>query len=690
MTMFQSRMVAGFVGLIGLVSAQAGFGANWANGKNGNWSDTSANGWSGAYPNAPGAVAAYGSANNASTTQDVAGGVTIGTLQATMWRWFTWTIATNAANNPITFQVASGNALITVADNDVLSVYPPLIVNSPLVITNNSVGSYSTVNLYGSISSTQSIVVAPYSGGTSPGAINIWKLNTSGPLILNEVTNSTGAATVNFGGGALSGPISGAVNQVIYQNLAGASNGLIVSADNSSSFAGRWVLGSVAGNDYGYVQYNSTNAIGGSGRNVQLGYGGIAVAGYPIDQAFVNRVNTNSFNGSIAMADGTSSSNNLDYTGFSSGGEMLGAVGTATYTGVITPDSGNASAGYYLGGGGGTLILPNANVLTGSRGLKVGNDYCSASRQGVVLVGNTNNFTGVCTIADGCVLRTPYLANGGQPSGIGMSPNAAANLDLYGTLDYTGPGASIDRSFTLDIWSYGGTILANGSGPLKFTNTGGINVSTKSKSQVLSLGGTNTGDNTFSLSMGDGAPATNSLTKFGSGTWVITNRDTYSGATIVSGGVLRMNGILTTSAVAVVGGTLAGIGTISNSVTVTGATLAPGNPTVGVFRVGRVALDSNSTFAVTLTGNAAGQYSQLMVTNSAALGNAALTVNLGYIPVGPAKSNTLTIVHSGGLSGQFACGSKVTANTGYKFAVTYTGTDVILSPLPAGSAIYFR
>ncbi len=163
---------------------------------------------------------------------------------------------------------------------------------------------------------------------------------------------------------------------------------------------------------------------------------------------------------------------------------------TTQYTGTLTP----YQSTYRLGGGGGTLELPNSNQLTnsgGNRSLVVQNGLDSSTEQGVgrVLLSSTNNYSGTTriegeyvTAADGnagtsyrgTTLAVTSLANGSQISSIGNSSSDAANLVLQGgTLQYVGENnASTDRLLTLG--THGGGLDASGTGTVSFTNTGAI------------------------------------------------------------------------------------------------------------------------------------------------------------------------------------------------------------------------
>ncbi len=151
----------------------------------------------------------------------------------------------------------------------------------------------------------------------------------------------------------------------------------------------------------------------------------------------------------------------------------------------------------------------------------------------------TNKYSGVTTVNGGGTLAMDSpIANGGLPSAIGLSSNAASNLVLgnatsSGTLQYIYPFPSVpantDRLFT--VGGVGGAIIdSSGGAPMNWTNTGAIVFTTAGS--TLTLQGSTGG--TFNPLI-SGA---NSLTKTGAGTWVLPNANTYSAATTITGGTL--------------------------------------------------------------------------------------------------------------------------------------------------------
>jgi fibronectin-binding autotransporter adhesin len=152
-----------------------------------------------------------------------------------------------------------------------------------------------------------------------------------------------------------------------------------------------------------------------------------------------------------------------------------------TYTGTITP---NASQ-YRLGGGQGTLTLPNAQLTTATRSLSVRNGGtvrllgANTYEQFTIIEGKysatlqsaENSIAGDTGQYLSPVLEVNTLANGGVNSSIGKSTNGASNLVIQGgTLRYVGTGSTTDRLFT--IGTHGATIESSGTGAVVFSNVG--------------------------------------------------------------------------------------------------------------------------------------------------------------------------------------------------------------------------
>ena len=153
------------------------------------------------------------------------------------------------------------------------------------------------------------------------------------------------------------------------------------------------------------------------------------------------------------------------------------------------------------------------------------------------------NYEGMST------LTVAHLANGGQNSSIGASSNAASNLVFNafnlsytssagtGTLNYAGTGDSTDRLFTIASGTL--TEINNkGTGPLNFTNSGAIML-TSTQNSTLALGGTYAGAtaNTFAPVITDNGASPTTLAVNGS-LWALTGTNTYTGGTYVTNGTL--------------------------------------------------------------------------------------------------------------------------------------------------------
>jgi len=178
---------------------------------------------------------------------------------------------------------------------------------------------------------------------------------------------------------------------------------------------------------------------------------------------------------------------------------------------------------------------------------------------GTWVVSGANTYTGNTTVNAG-TLAFSNTGNGSTTSAnsLGQSSNVAANLVLgnASTLKYTGTGGSTDRLFTVN----GATAAldASGSGAINYTNTGALAYGTANQTRNLGLTGNNTGSNTLAALIADNGSGATSVTKSGTGTWMLANNNTYTGATIINGGVLNAASLAN-------GGSASAIGQSSNT-----------------------------------------------------------------------------------------------------------------------------
>lgn len=208
------------------------------------------------------------------------------------------------------------------------------------------------------------------------------------------------------------------------------------------------------------------------------------------------------------------------------------------------------------------IVLPNRNSGSGNVGIVnlSGNISESGGIRALTLRGasaasntinltGTSSYTGTTTIQQ-VAATANSLANATVNSALGNSGtvilgnNAAVARLTFQNLSVDG---STDRLLslrgTLDTQPY---ILANNDADntIAFTNSGntGDTVGTYTTDLIFALGGTNTGNNTFGQVINDrnGTNKT-SLRKENPGTWVLTNSNTYTGETIVNGGLLRID-----------------------------------------------------------------------------------------------------------------------------------------------------
>ena len=242
----------------------------------------------------------------------------------------------------------------------------------------------------------------------------------------------------------------------------------------------------------GNLHYTNNNALNSGAGLIMATGGAVGVdTGVATNSTFMAKIDATSTGGLMIPATEAAATLNFTSTLASAAKMTVAAPETGlTFTGTIVP----ANSTYGLGGGTGTLTLPNVQ-LTGANDVEIRNG-------GTVQLWGNNTYTGSTTIiskytsshqeqaeADSSnsndatgifldrlvdpVLEVDDLADGGQPSSIGQSSSAAENLFIHAaTLKYVGTGDNTNRLFT--IGTGGATIDASGTGALVFTNTGAL------------------------------------------------------------------------------------------------------------------------------------------------------------------------------------------------------------------------
>ena len=246
----------------------------------------------------------------------------------------------------------------------------------------------------------------------------------------------------------------------------------------------------------------------------------------------------------------------------------------------------NSSAGsqnYWAG----PVVLSGTNLLTsdgtfygGFSGLVSGDgSLVKTNAHGFTVSGTNNTYAGPTRIANGS-LYVARLSNLGQPSSIGQPATAengairigSGNLD--GRLYYTGEGDTTDRAIDLAGTSGAAYLSHAGAGLLTLSN---LTVSVAG-SKTLYLMGSTTGVGVITGMITNNATSGSvAVNKLGTGAWILSGNNRYSGATTVDAGSLALTGnnILPGSMTLTAGSlSISGQNTLNGNVTVNGGSLA--------------------------------------------------------------------------------------------------------------------
>jgi autotransporter-associated beta strand protein len=175
-------------------------------------------------------------------------------------------------------------------------------------------------------------------------------------------------------------------------------------------------------------------------------------------------------------------------------------------------------------------VSGDGTIQTGSSG----NDANTREKLGLYSAANT--FTGTLVNKGGSALiNVNSLGDGGKiqlyanstTGGFDLNAGTASPLlfnnrqiELYGSSTVNNNNATVSNTITINT-----ALGFNGAGV-----------------RTLTLGGSNSGANTFGGNIANNGGSAVSLTKDGTGKWILSGTNTYTGATTISGGTLEIGG----------------------------------------------------------------------------------------------------------------------------------------------------
>jgi len=436
-----------------------------------------------------------------------------------------------------------------------------LKINSSALIKINSGGQ-----LFTSANLANAIQVVGTGNGENRGAIRLSGGNLSGPITL------LGNTTIGTEGGTISGPISSGVSGAQTLTLGtGSSGGSPTFSGAISDGAGTLAL-RVSPAAGGQIILSGVNSYSGgttiaSGRvhaanASSFGTAGVTVSGN--GQAFLTA------SGATYANDFTISGN-----GWSEVAGQLGAIRFAnnTVSGSVTL-AGNARLGAY-----GAHGYVTGAVSVGTYDLNLytqnGNLYLNGPVTGSGTITKTGNYSAMFG-GDNSGFTGTVNHNSSNMFFNSFSGGSAAAAWVINGGNILGTGSGAVGTGTVQLGSLAGT-----SGQIRSEGSGGTH--------TYEIGALNT-DTTYAGTIINGTTTT-AIRKVGTGSLTLTNANSYSGGTIIDGGMLLVNnvtGSATGSAGVNVnpGGALGGSGSVEGPVYNNGGRVSPGGDgTIGTLTI---------------------------------------------------------------------------------------------------------
>lgn len=276
------------------------------------------------------------------------------------------------------------------------------------------------------------------SGGLNGGAFTVTKAAGAGTLLLSGASTWTGGLSSAGGSSANQGIVR--VTHSLGLGPAATTKTISMRGDNRSVS----VLELAGG-----VDIDANKTLNMSGKSFYTA--GNAPTG--LQYSLTSASGTNTWRGNIAIAETGGSYGIESQTGSTL---ILGADTSTTSTIRNTVAASTRVMSFF---GGGDVVI-NSKVATNGTALT---GIHLAGGGTVTLARQDNDFTNVANLNSG-IIELAKMNNNGTASPIGT----ASSFNLGGTLRYTGSGDSSNR--TLSLYQKGGTLDADGTGPLLLTS----------------------------------------------------------------------------------------------------------------------------------------------------------------------------------------------------------------------------
>jgi autotransporter-associated beta strand protein len=363
-------------------------------------------------------------------------------------------------------------------------------------------------------------VTSTYTGVIADGVLGMTLTKSGlGTQVFGNTQTYTGATTISAGtlqlgtgvtaqNGSVASIVDNAVlafNNFDAQTYAGNISGTGKLVKNG---AGKLILSGA--NSYadtttvntGILQYNSLGAIAGStGRNITVNAPGAVTLGYTpavsIQADLLSRINTTS-TGAFALT--ASTSENFDFSSASNNfaNLSLGASGSATYSGTLTPNG----TTYRLGGGGGTLTFTPSGTYDNTKNLVInGNGLTGIVNLGSGVIPFGSITIGGGTVTNGTLTGTSFSLQAGTVNavldgvGVNLVKTGTGTLTLTGVNTYS--GVTTVNGGTLTMNGQTGSLVSTNA--LVFAGTGTFNFDNVGASTSITQG-----FGPLSFSAGDG------------------------------------------------------------------------------------------------------------------------------------------------------------------------------------------